>query len=50
MTCASCESSRMIDGVLTCRIIDQPAVKVCRFFVYEPGKDEAEKYLAKLLA
>lgn len=40
MTCASCEASRMIDGVLTCRILQIPAVKVCRWFVYEPGTDE----------
>jgi len=32
----------MIDGVLTCRIIQQPAVKVCRWYVYEPGTDEKE--------
>ena len=40
MTCASCESSRMIEGVLMCRIADIPAIKVCRFFMYEPGTDE----------
>lgn len=42
MTCASCESSRSIAGVLTCKIIDQPALKVCRLFLYEPGTDEKE--------
>ena len=42
MTCASCESSRSIAGVLMCKMIDRPAVKVCRFFVYDPGTDEAE--------
>ena len=40
MTCASCISSRRINGVLMCNLVDIPAIKVCRFFVYEPGTDE----------
>jgi hypothetical protein len=42
-TCRSCEASRTIDGVLICRILQQPAVKICRWFAYEPGTDENER-------
>lgn len=37
MTCKTCEASRFIDGMLMCRIMQVPATKVCRWYVYEPG-------------
>ncbi len=43
LTCRSCEASRSVDGVLICHIINQPAVKLCRWFIYEPGTDEHER-------
>lgn len=41
MTCLSCAYSiRLPDGRLWCSFGDVPAVKRCRYFVYEPGTDE----------
>ena len=46
MNCKTCISSREINRVLMCQMIDQPAVKVCRFYCYEPGTtDESNEGL-----
>ena len=40
LSCASCRSSREKDKKLWCMFGGVEAVKVCRFFEYDPGTDE----------
>jgi hypothetical protein len=40
LSCSSCTSSREQDKKLWCMFGGVEAVKVCRFFEYEPGTDE----------